>query len=136
MKTNLTDKGSLILRVAFSISLIMVHGWDKLSMVLAGDFDFLDPIGIGPTFTLILLAVAEFICPILIIVGIKVRYAAIPIIIAMLVALLIFHSGDSFEERELAYVYAVAFITIWFLDAGKYSLDYFIAERNAKTSNR
>lgn len=98
-------------------------------MVFKGNFDFPDPLGIGSPITLFFLVVAEFICPILIIAGIKVRYAALPIVFAMLVALLVFHAGDSFEDRELAYVYAGAYVAIYFLGAGKYSVDYLLIAR-------
>lgn len=118
--------GSAVLRISFAISLLIIHGWDKLLMVLTGDFDFPDPLGIGPSTSLVLLVIAEFICPIMVIVGFKTRHATIPVIISMLVAMFVFHSGDPFEVRELAYVYAMAFVSIFFLGGGRYSIDFLL----------
>lgn len=132
MKTNSTDIGVLLLRVSFSLSLMVIHGWAKTSMALAGNTDFPDPLHIGSRMTLILLMIAEFFCPILVIIGWKVRLAVIPIWVAMMVALTIFHAGDPFADRELAYVYAAAYTAIYFLGAGKYSLEYLMSQAKKK----
>lgn len=124
MRIKFTDLGALLLRVSLSMSMIIIHGIDKLSMVLLGNVDFPDPLGIGVTTTLFLLVVAELICPVMVIIGMKVRYAVIPIVGAMLVALLVFHAGDAFAERELAYLYAFGFLTIFLLGPGEYSVDH------------
>mgnify|MGYP000453735000 CR=1 FL=1 len=63
MKTNALHFGFLLLRIGFSAAML-THGYGKFMKVLAGDFSFGDPIGIGPTASLILCAIAEFIAPI------------------------------------------------------------------------
>ncbi len=66
MKTNALHFGLLLLRIGFSAAML-THGYGKFMKVLAGDFSFGDPIGIGPTASLILCAIAEFIAPIFLI---------------------------------------------------------------------
>ena len=113
--------GLLLMRVGFSVGM-MTHGYGKFLKVIQGNFEFGDPIGIGPTFSLILAAIGEFIAPILIILGWKTRLATIFPTLTMLVAFAIAHDGDPFSRKEKAFVYLIAFLTLYFTGPGKYSL--------------
>lgn len=117
-----TDLGLLILRVGIS-GLMLTHGIPKLLKVLQGNFEFADPIGLGSAISLILIVIAEALCPVLIIVGVKTRLATIPPIIAMAVAAFIYHGADSIADKEKALLYLVGFIAIGLMGAGKLSLD-------------
>ncbi|WP_299677903.1 DoxX family protein [uncultured Dokdonia sp.] len=117
-----TDLGLLILRVGVS-GLMLTHGLPKLLNLLQGNFDFPDPIGLGSMISLILIVIAEAICPVLILVGIKTRIATIPPIIAMAVAAFMVHGADPIGTKEKALLYLVAFIAIGLMGAGKLSLD-------------
>jgi len=75
------DVAILLLRIG-TASLILTHGIPKLLRILEGDFSFGDPIGIGPTASLILVTFAEAICAALVIIGLVTRAALIPLIIA------------------------------------------------------
>ena len=121
MKKASIDFGLLLIRVGFSIGM-MTHGYGKFLKVIQGNFEFGDPIGIGPTFSLILAAIGEFIAPILIILGWKTRLATIFPTLTMLVAFAIVHDGDPFSRKEKAFVYLIAFLTLYFTGPGKYSL--------------
>lgn len=121
MKKASIDFGLLLMRVGFSVGM-MTHGYGKFLKVIQGNFEFGDPIGIGPTFSLILAAIGEFIAPILIILGWKTRLATIFPTLTMLVAFAITHDGDPFSRKEKAFVYLIAFLTLYFTGPGKYSL--------------
>lgn len=123
MKSNYPDLALLLVRVSFSFSLITIHGLEKISMLLNGEYNFPDPLGIGGFPSLLLITITETICPLLIIVGYQTKYATLPIIMAMLIAGLIFHAADPFADRELAYVYMFTFLTIFLAGPGKYSID-------------
>ncbi len=84
---------------------------------------FGDPLGIGPAASLHLSAFAEFICAILIILGLLTRLASIPLIINMAVAALIVHSADDFGTKEMSLLYLGIFLTLFFTGPGKYSAD-------------
>ncbi len=123
MATSLRNNiGLAFLRIAPS-AMILTHGIPKLQKLIAGDFEFGDPIGIGATPSLFLAVIGEFLCPILIIIGFKTRWAAIPPAITMLVAGFIVHSADPFDTKEKAMMYALFFIAIALLGPGKYSID-------------
>lgn len=121
MKTASINFGLLLLRVGFSVGL-MTHGYGKFMKVIKGNFEFGDPIGIGPTFSLILASIGEFIAPILILIGWKTRIASLFPIITMLVAFAIAHDGDPFSTKEKSFVYLIAFLTLYFTGPGKYAL--------------
>ena len=121
MKKVSIDFGLLLMRLGFSVGM-MTHGYGKFLKVIQGNFEFGDPIGIGPTFSLILAAIGEFIAPILIILGWKTRLASIFPTLTMLVAFAIAHDGDPFSRKEKAFVYLIAFLTLYFTGPGKYSL--------------
>lgn len=118
MNTNL---GLLLLRLGFS-GMMLFHGIPKLLQLFQGDFSFPDPLGIGGALSLILTVIGEAICPILIIIGFKTRWMAIPPAITMLVAAFIIHGSDPIGKKELALLYAFAFIAMALLGGGKFAL--------------
>ncbi|MDV7138691.1 DoxX family protein [Maribacter sp. TH_r10] len=123
MKNNLvTQIGLAFLRIMPSL-LMISHGLPKFQKLISGNFEFGDPIGIGATPSLFLTVLAEFICPILIIIGFKTRWMAVPVAITMAVAAFIVHGADPFGTKEKALVYLVFFIAIILLGPGKFSID-------------
>ena len=122
MKTNALHFGLLLLRVGISAAML-THGYGKFMKVLAGDFSFGDPIGIGPTASLILCAIAEFIAPIFLIVGWKTRWFSLIAVINMLVAFIIAHDGDPFSKKEKSFLFLIAFVVLYFTGPGRYSID-------------
>ena len=116
------DIGLALLRIV-PAALMLSHGIPKFQKLIAGNFEFADPIGIGATPSLFLTVIAEFVCPILIIIGFKARWAAIPSLITMLVAAFVVHGADPLAKKELALLYAVFFLAVALLGPGKYSID-------------
>ena len=115
--------GILLLRI-ISGAAMMTHGYPKLLKLLAGPpYKFADPIGLGITFSLILVVFAEFFCSALIILGLGTRLAAIPLFITTVVIVFISKTGKPFEDFELPLLYLVIFASIAFTGAGKFSLD-------------
>ena len=113
--------GLLVLRVGLS-ALMLTHGIPKLMNLFQGDMSFGDPLGIGSTLSFILVVFAEPICPILIILGLRTRLAAIPVIITMAVAAFIVHGDDPFSSMEKALMYLVGFTAIALMGGGKYTI--------------
>lgn len=117
------DIGLLLLRVGAAV-LLLTHGIPKFSKLIAGgEIEFGNPIGIGPTASLILAVVAEFVCPLLLIVGYKTRLAAIPPAVLMIIAAFIVHAEDPFSRKEKALLFFIMFLVVLIAGPGKYSLD-------------
>ena len=116
-----TNLGLLALRLGGS--LMLLHGWPKMMNYSEYAAKFPDPIGLGPDFSLMLTIFAEVFCVVFVTLGLFTRFATIPLMITMLVAALIVHSGDAFSDREASIGYFLLYAGIFFLGAGKYSLD-------------
>jgi putative oxidoreductase len=116
------DFGLLILRIGVS-ALMLTHGYGKFLKLFTDPTDFGDPIGLGPTISLLLTVIGEFVAPIFIFIGYKTKLAAIPALITMLVAAFIVHDSDPISTKEKALFYAISFLAIAFTGPGKYSID-------------
>tara|TARA_X000001036_G_scaffold383974_1_gene377705 strand:- start:935 stop:1252 length:318 start_codon:yes stop_codon:yes gene_type:complete len=103
--------------------MLLPHGWSKINKLFAEDIKFSDPIGIGEVPSLILVAFAEFIVPILIILGFKTRWFSIFPIITMVVVAFIHKWDQGFFEIEKALLFMSGFIAISLIGPGKYSID-------------
>lgn len=116
------DLAVCLLRIGAS-ALMITHGLPKFMQILAGDFSFGDPLGIGEAPSLILVAFAELICAVFVLIGLGTRLALIPLIITMAVAVFIAHAGDPFGRKEPALFFLISFVVLFLTGPGKYSLD-------------
>lgn len=120
--------GLLVIRVVMG-GYLMAHGWGKVKMVFAGEFDkFADPIGLGKALSLIATAGAEFGCSLFVVLGVATRLAAAPVVFTMLIAAFVIHFGDPWTmvggaSKEPALLFAGAFFALIFTGAGKFSVD-------------
>ena len=122
MKNNLNNLALLLLRLGFG-GLLMTHGIPKFNYLLESPIKFANPIGLGDTTTLILTLIGEAIAPAFVIIGFKTKWAAIPPTITMAVAAFVVHAKDDLGTKEHALLFMLAFIAIFLLGAGKYSVD-------------
>lgn len=119
----------LFLRITIGV-FMLTHGFGKLTMLFeGGPVQFADPIGIGPAASLVLAVFAEVLCSIFLIFGLATRFAVIPLLITMLVAVLIVHSADPFRVKEMALLYLIVFMSILISGAGKISIDNLIYKK-------
>lgn len=128
LNKNQISWASLLLRIVGG-GFMLTHGIPKLMRLLDGNMQFGNPIGIGPEASLILTVFAEFLCALMILLGIGTRMASIPLIITMAVAAFIAHGGDSFGKKELALIYLGIYTVLLFLGSGKYSFDAWMYKR-------
>ncbi|MBO3699161.1 DoxX family protein [Roseivirga sp. E12] len=117
-----TNFGLLVFRIAVSL-MMFTHGYPKFLKVINGNFQFGDPLGIGPEASLILAAFAEFVCSILLILGLTTRYALVPLMFTMIVALATVHIDDPFRGQEKAFLFLLSYLFLFITGPGKYSLD-------------
>lgn len=123
---------AFVLRVGAGTLMLVSHGLDKLMHFADKAGKFADPFGIGSTTSLSLTVFAEFFCAAFIILGLFTRLAAVPLVIAMSVALFYAHKGQFFGVGEKAAIYLVAFLAILFIGPGKASLDRFIGNNHTR----
>lgn len=116
------DWGVLALRLGSGL-MLMTHGYAKLGRLLEGKTSFADPLGLGEELSLYLVIIAEFVCSILIVLGLLTRAALIPLLINMSVIVLIVHSSDPFGDKELPLLFLTCFLALLLTGPGRYSLD-------------
>jgi len=116
------DLGLLILRI-LSGAVLLSHGYPKFQKILEGNLQFGDPVGIGQVSSLYLSTFAEFLCAILIIIGLYTRLSLIPLIINMSVAFFIVHATDDFATKEKSILFLGMFIVLFLTGAGRFSID-------------
>ena len=123
-QSRFTDIGLLILRVTTGLTMVYAHGFQKLTKLMGDQpIRFADPIGIGELPGFYLTTFAEFVCASLIILGLFTRWATVPLIIAMFVAVFLVNWPKPFTEGETAFLYLSACVVIFLLGPGKYALD-------------
>ena len=128
--TNYEQRALLILRIFVSLLMIR-HGFPKLEKLMGTeDIKFYNFLGLGPTISLALCVLGEFIAPILIILGFRTRLAAALVMFTMAVAAYGAHSGDPIDEKELSMVYMVLFAYTMYAGPGKLSFDYWLFKRS------
>lgn len=130
-KTNaiIIDVVLLIVRLFVGFAMLS-HGFPKLQMLFGGgEIKFFDFLGLGPKISLILTVFAEFVCSIFIILGLFTRIAAGFLIFTMIIASFVVHGGDTFDKREMAFLYLSIYMMIASFGAGKLSVDYRIEKR-------
>lgn len=109
--------------------MMLTHGYPKLQQLLAGgEIQFADPFGLGQAATLIVAVLAEFVCSILLLLGLATRLATIPLIITMGTAVFIIHAADEFGKKEMGLHYLLVYIFLLIAGAGKYSIDHAISD--------
>jgi len=107
------------------------HGYNKFLKLISGaEVSFPSLFGMPSTLGLALATFAEFIACLFIIVGLKTRLFCIPVIITMTIAAFYVHADHAWfmqstdgPAKEPAMLYLFAFISIYILGPGKYSLD-------------
>ncbi len=120
-----SDLGLLILRLGFGIGMLALHGLSKLQGYGEMMTKFPDPLGIGSQASLTLAVFAEFVCAGLLAVGLFTRFAALNLAITMSVAFFLVHKAALSGEGsgEMALVYLLGYVTLFFTGAGRFSLD-------------
>ena len=119
------DIGLLIFRIGIA-GLMLTHGTPKLIRFFGSEeITFADPLGLGQVLTFSFAVFAEFICAVLVFLGLGTRLAVIPLILTMGVAALLVHASDGFRVQELPLLFLFGFLLLFFTGSGKYSLDHY-----------
>lgn len=121
--------GLLFMRVTLGLLMIGAHGWGKLMNYGTLSAQFPDPLGVGSAMSLSLAVFAEVFCAVAIMLGLFTRWAAVPLVITMLVAAFIVHADDPFQKQEFALLYAVPLIALILTGPGKLALDSVLRPR-------
>ena len=123
----LDDRARLVLRVLLAV-LLLFHGVSKLTGGVGFIAGMLAKAGL-PAALAYLVYIGEVVAPLLMLVGLYTRAAALVVAVNMVVALLLVHTGQFFTLNdtggwalELQAMYLGAALVVAMLGAGRYSL--------------
>ena len=117
----------LLLRL--SLGILMMHtGYNKLVHFGEMQHKFMNFMGIGSTASLALVVFAEFFCSLFLILGLFTRFAAIPLIVTMCVALFKAHNGEVFGDGQTATLYLTGYLVLLLVGPGRVSVDSMIGK--------
>ncbi len=123
------DEGLLLLRVVVGLYLAFAHGWGKIAggpeqwAGLGGVMEGIFGIGFAPAFWGFFSGFAEFVCALLVVLGLFFRPALVFIVLNMFVASMGHITGNIEGGPELAVLYGIVALSLIFIGPGKYSLD-------------
>ncbi|MDN5211072.1 DoxX family protein [Fulvivirgaceae bacterium BMA12] len=121
--------GIFILRATVGSLMLLGHGMPNLMNFYQSYDTFPDPLGIGNEISFFITIFTEVICSMALILGLFTRLAVIPIIITMLITMLVINIDDPWPKKELAIVYLLPYITLYFTGSGEYSMDKGVLDR-------
>lgn len=127
------DAGLLVLRVVIAGSLLIKHGFEKVFTFSTMAQHFPDPIHIGPVPSLVIAMIGDFVCSILIMMGLATRWAALYSFCSLFVAWAFVHhfaflSKQQGGHGELIVLFLGAMLALALTGAGRYSLDYVLTK--------
>ena len=114
----------LAVRVFFGV-MFFTHGHQKMMNFSVLSDSFPSVLGLGSYTTLMVSIFCEFCCSLFLIAGLLHRLVLIPMIVTMAVAFFDIHDA-MMPEGELALIYLIVFIILFFTGPGRYSFDYLI----------
>jgi putative oxidoreductase len=127
--TGAFNTATLFLRLAVGVLMIHNHGYDKLMNFSTYKEHFPSFLGLGSSVSLSLDIFAECFCSMFLIIGLFTRFAVIPLIIAMVAAVMMAHGGEFFgKPGELAVHYLAAYIVLLLIGPGRISVDSMIGK--------
>lgn len=121
------DLAKLLLRISIG-GVFVYHGAQKLFGAFGGHgikgfTGYLQSMGMPfPALNAYLAGGAEFFCGVAVMLGFMARWAAIPLIITMVVAIVLVTGAKGFEGYEYNLVLIAALATIFFQGSGKWRL--------------
>lgn len=112
------------MRVSAAVFLLWVHGLPKLLHYSTELQNIEDPFHLGANLTLMLAIFAEVFCPLLIIAGVLVRLACLPILSVLLVALVFVHPEWTIAEGQFAWLLLILFTSLFIAGPGRLALNH------------
>ncbi|MBN2978912.1 LysR family transcriptional regulator [Pseudomonas fluorescens] len=116
------DLGLLFLRASGALFLLWVHGLPKVLNYSEQLKLIEDPFHLGAHVTLLLAIFAEVLCPVLIVAGVLVRLACLPILAVLLIAMLVVHPEWTLLEGQFGWLLLIIFTSVLIAGPGRFTL--------------
>jgi putative oxidoreductase len=127
----MTDLALLLLRLWAGGVMAVAHGWPKLGRLSDDPIQFADPLGIGPTLSLVCTILTELVGGALIALGLLTRAATLSLVFTFIVIVFVVKWGDGFKALELGATFLVMYVILALMGPGRWSLDHKIFVRSS-----
>lgn len=107
----------------------LTHGRGTLTGLLSGEASFPDPLSLGPSVLMALMAFAEFLCALAVVLGLVTRLACIPLVIGLGVAFFISTPAIPSDTRNLPTSTLCVFAALALAGPGRWSVDAWLLRR-------
>jgi putative oxidoreductase len=128
------DLALFLMRLWLGLTMLLVHGVEKLMNFGSKAEQFPDPLGVGSAVSLGLAVFAEAFCAVCLALGFFSRLAAAVLAVTMSVAFFVVHKA-SLEmgpgSGELAFIYLAGFMALILAGPGRWSLDAMVFTRSS-----
>lgn len=121
------NTATFLMRIGFGLLLAHIGFLKLISFEHTRD-NMIDFLHMGKTFSTVLVIFAEFFCSILVIIGLFTRFACIPILVVMTVALFMVHNGEVTGQGQTATLFLIGFLTLIITGPGRVSVDSMISK--------
>ncbi|MBI2284181.1 MAG: DoxX family protein [Bacteroidetes bacterium] len=122
----------LLFRVLVSLQLMLAHGLKKIGIGVSVAEQVPNPLHLPEMFNQLFAVASNLFFPLLVMIGLFVRIAVLPILAVTLTGYFMVHSGDSLLQKDMPYMYSLAYLLILMLGPGKYSADHLLYQKNRK----
>ncbi len=119
----------LIFRVLVSVQLMTTHGLKKLGIGVGQAEIVPNPLGLPEQLNTLFATSANLFFPVLVIFGFLTRLASLPVLAVTMTGYFVLHWNDPLPEKDMPFMYSLAFLLILVLGPGKYSMDYLINKK-------
>ena len=102
------DAALLVFRVLVSLSMIHTHGLKKLMHFADTVAHIPDPFGLGGQISALMAILANIVGPLLVILGLGMRIAILPIIGVTLIGFFVVHASDPWAVKDIPLMYSLA----------------------------
>jgi len=116
------DLGLLFLRASGALFLLWVHGVPKVLNYNEQLQLIEDPFHLGAHVTLLLAIFAEVLCPVLIVAGVWVRLACLPILAVLLIAMVVVHPQWTVFEGQFGWLLLIIITSVLIAGPGRFTL--------------
>ncbi|MFL5743724.1 MAG: DoxX family protein [Niastella sp.] len=117
------DWGMLLLRVAVSLEIAIVHGFKKIGVGVSQAENIPNPLHLPDAFNNVFAIAANIVFPFFVLIGLFTRLATLPTLAVTLTGYFVVHWNDSLLEKDTPFIYSLIFLVILMLGPGKYSID-------------
>lgn len=119
----------LVFRIAISVELMAVHGLKKIGIGVEAAEQVPNPFGLPGEINQALAIASNLVFPVLVIFGLLTRLAILPVLAVTLSGYFVIHWHDSLWEKDMPFMYSIAFLLLGVLGPGKYSMDDLIHKK-------